>query len=72
MESLLLIYFIGVIIAFILVLSDYVLLNMRLGFSINSILSFIFNDIDNIMGLLTISLGSWITVIGILTSDKHE
>jgi len=65
-------YIIGVFIAFVLLLSDYIILNLKLGFSINSVFIFLLKNLDSVIWLLFMSLGSWLMVYTLLTNIKNE
>lgn len=66
------IYFIGVFIAFVLLLADYIILNLKLGFSINSVFIFLLKNLDSVIWLLFMSLGSWLMVYTLLDKIKNE
>lgn len=66
------IYFIGVFVAFVLLLSDYIILNLKLGFSINSVFIFLLKNLDSVIWLLFMSLGSWLMVYTLLDKIKNE
>lgn len=66
------IYFIGVFVAFVLLLADYIILNLKLGFSINSVFIFLLKNLDSVIWLLFMSLGSWLMVYTLLDKIKNE
>ena len=66
------IYIIGVFIAFVLLLADYIILNLKLGFSINSVFIFLLKNFDSVIWLLFMSLGSWLMVYTLLDKIKNE
>ena len=66
------IYIIGVFIAFVLQLTDYIILNLRLGVSINSVFIFLLKNFDSVIWLLFMSLGSWLMVYTLLDKIKNE
>ena len=66
------IYFIGVFVALVLLLADYIMLNLRLGVSINSVFVFLLKNLDSVIWLLFMSLGSWLMVYTLLTNIKNE
>lgn len=66
------IYIIGVFVAFVLLLSDYIILNLKLGFSINSVFIFLLKNLDSVIWLLFMSLGSWLMVYTLLDKIKNE
>ena len=43
------IYFIGVFVAFVLLLTDYIILNLKLGVSINSVFVFLLKNLDSVL-----------------------
>lgn len=65
-------YIIGVFIAFVLLLADYIILNLKLGFSINSVFIFLLKNLDSVIWLLFMSLGSWLMVYTLLDKIKNE
>lgn len=65
-------YITGVFIAFVLLLADYIILNLKLGFSINSVFIFLLKNLDSIIWLLFMSLGSWLMVYTLLDKIKNE
>lgn len=66
------IYIIGVFIAFVLQLADYIILNLRLGVSINSVFVFLLKNPDSFVWFIFMSLGSWLTVYTLLANMKNE
>ena len=66
------IYVIGVFVAFVLLLADYIILNLKLGFSINSVFIFLLKNLDSVIWLLFMSLGSWLMVYTLLDKIKNE
>ena len=66
------IYVIGVFVAFVLQLADYIILNLRLGVSINSVFVFLLKNPDSVIWLLFMSLGSWLMVYTLLDKIKNE
>ena len=66
------IYFIGVFVAFVLLLADYIILNLRLGVSINSVFVFLLKNLDSVLWFIFMSLGSWLMVYTLLTNIKNE
>ena len=42
-------YIIGVFVAFVLLLADYIILNLRLGVSINSVFVFLLKNLDSVI-----------------------
>ena len=66
------IYVIGVFVAFVLLLADYIILNLKLGFSINSVFIFLLKNFDSVIWLLFMSLGSWLMVYTLLDKIKNE
>jgi len=63
------IWLLGFIISFLILISDYIILNLRLGYSLRNILN---NDIfdETVISLIMISLGSWLTIFMWLFNDK--
>ena len=66
------IYVIGVFVAFVLLLTDYIILNLKLGVSINSVFVFLLNNLDSVLWFIFMSLGSWLMVYTLLTNIKNE
>ena len=66
------IYVIGVFVAFVLQLADYIILNLRLGVSINSVFVFLLKTPDSFVWFILMSLGSWLTVYTLLANIKNE
>ena len=50
------IYFIGVFVAFVLLLTDYIILNLKLGVSINSVFVFLLKNLDSVLWFIFMSL----------------
>ena len=65
-------YIIGVFVAFVLLLADYIILNLRLGVSINSVFVFLLKNLDSALWFIFMSLGSWLMVYTLLTNIKNE
>jgi len=63
------IWLLGCIIVFLVMIIDYILLNMQLGISLSAIFNYILN-IDTIMTFIGLSLGSWIMLILFLCNYK--
>jgi len=63
------VWLLGFIISFLILISDYIILNLRLGYSLRNILN---NDIfdETVISLIMISLGSWLTIFMWLFNDK--
>ena len=51
------IYFIGVFVAFVLLLTDYIILNLKLGVSINSVFVFLLKNLDSVLWFIFMSFG---------------
>ena len=66
------IYVIGVFVAFVLLLADYIILNLRLGVSINSVFVFLLKNLDSVLWFIFMSLGSWLMVYTLLDKIKNE
>lgn len=66
------VYFIGVFVAFVLLLADYIILNLKLGFPINSVFIFLLKNLASVIWLLFMSLGSWLMVYTLLDKIKNE
>lgn len=65
-------YIIGVFVAFVLLLADYIILNLRLGVSINSVFVFLLKNLDSVLWFIFMSLGSWLMVYTLLDKIKNE
>lgn len=63
------IWLIGCIIVFLVMVIDYILLNLQLGVSLQSILDYIFT-IDNLIFFIGLSLGSWLMLIIWIFNNK--
>ena len=66
------IYVIGVFVAFVLLLIDYIILNLKLGVSINSVFVFLLKNLDSVLWFIFMSFGSWLMVYTLLTNIKNE
>ena len=56
------IWLIGCIVVFLVMVIDYIILNLQLGVSLQLILNYIFT-IDNLIFFISLSLGSWLMLI---------
>ena len=56
------IWLIGCIVVFLVMVIDYILLNLQLGISLQSILNYVFT-FDNLVFFIGLSLGSWLMLI---------
>lgn len=56
------IWLLGCIIVFLVMIIDYILLNIQLGISLSAIFNYVLN-IDTIMTFIGLSLGSWVMLI---------
>ena len=65
-------YIIGVFVAFVLQLADYIILNLKLGVSINSVFVFLLKNLDSVFWFIFMSLGSWLMVYTLLANIKNE
>lgn len=66
------IYVIGVFVAFVLLLADYIILNLKLDVSINSVFVFLLKNLDSVLWFIFMSFGSWLMVYILLTNIKNE
>ena len=62
-------YYYGVLFAFTIMIFDYIQLNLKLGYSLNSILGAIW---DNLIFFIGWSLGSWITIFMFIFNDAID
>jgi hypothetical protein len=56
------IWLIGCIVVFLVMVIDYIILNLQLGISLQSILNYVFT-LDNFVFFIGLSLGSWLMLI---------
>ena len=56
------IWLIGCIVVFLVMVIDYIILNLQLGISLQSILNYVF-ALDNFVFFIGLSLGSWLMLI---------
>lgn len=65
------IYYYGIIIAFFVLIFDYIYFNLKLGCPIKSIIKSII-QFENIIFFIGLSLGSWIILIMFIFNDKFK
>jgi len=63
------IWLFGFVISFLILISDYIILNLRLGYSLENILNGIF-EYESMSFFIMISLGSWVTIFMFIFGDK--
>jgi len=63
------IWLFGFVISFLILISDYIILNLRLGYSLENILNRIF-EYESMSFFIMISLGSWVTIFMFIFGDK--
>lgn len=63
------IWLFGFVISFLILISDYIILNLRLGYSFENILNRIF-EYESMSFFIMISLGSWVTIFMFIFGDK--
>ena len=63
------IWLFGFVISFLILISDYIILNLRLGYSLENILNEIF-EYESMSFFIMISLGSWVTIFMFIFGDK--